>query len=291
MLTRTGCPETTPAQNHPCEWKSIELVMYLLALLECCYWNTCKFVFTITGSRIPGLVLVSMWMHPYSVKLCKLNNSVESCLRRIMFMLVTWVKLSSVSIKRIPLTCLCTKHPHLTVTHFIQTYYLAVVFLPCRVPPVTARTSDSANWHIVCVRNFCIVLLYCIVLFDRWLINLENTKWLQYISGLLKATLIVVNAIDKDRKPVLVHCSDGWDRTPQIVALAELLLDPYYRTVEVRLCSCFRYKYTVSRPRRDPDQTPQNEKCDLALSPDVEWLGLAIGLELPGLVLGWSLFF
>jgi len=62
----------------------------------------------------------------------------------------------------------------------------------------------------------------------------ENTKWLQYISGLLKASLLVVNAIDKDHKSVLVHCSDGWDRTPQIVALAELLLDPYYRTVEVR---------------------------------------------------------
>lgn len=46
--------------------------------------------------------------------------------------------------------------------------------------------------------------------------------------------MIVVNAVDKDRKSVLVHCSDGWDRTPQIVALAELLLDPYYRTVEVR---------------------------------------------------------
>ena len=75
----------------------------------------------------------------------------------------------------------------------------------------------------------------------RWLINLENTKWLQYISGLLKASLIAVNAIDKDRKSVLVHCSDGWDRTPQIVALAELLLDPYYRTVEVWLTHCIVY--------------------------------------------------
>lgn len=36
-------------------------------------------------------------------------------------------------------------------------------------------------------------------------------------------------------RPVLVHCTDGWDRTPQITALAEILLDPYYRTIEVRL--------------------------------------------------------
>jgi len=31
---------------------------------------------------------------------------------------------------------------------------------------------------------------------------------------------------------VLVHCSDGWDRTAQNCALAEILLDPYYRTIE-----------------------------------------------------------
>jgi len=29
----------------------------------------------------------------------------------------------------------------------------------------------------------------------------------------------------------LVHCSDGWDRTSQIVALTEFMLDPYYRTI------------------------------------------------------------
>eukprot|EP00904_Undaria_pinnatifida_P013356 jgi/Undpi1/9150/HiC_scaffold_26.g11608.m1 len=31
---------------------------------------------------------------------------------------------------------------------------------------------------------------------------------------------------------VLVHCSDGWDRTPQICSTVQLLLDPYYRTLE-----------------------------------------------------------
>lgn len=50
---------------------------------------------------------------------------------------------------------------------------------------------------------------------------------------LLKSALLVVHAVDRDQRPVLVHCSDGWDRTPQIVALAKLLLDPYYRTTEV----------------------------------------------------------
>jgi myotubularin-related protein 3/4 len=38
--------------------------------------------------------------------------------------------------------------------------------------------------------------------------------------------------VDKQSRPVLVHCSDGWDRTPQITTLAEIMLDPYYRTIE-----------------------------------------------------------
>uniref|UniRef100_A0A673JDT6 phosphatidylinositol-3,5-bisphosphate 3-phosphatase n=1 Tax=Sinocyclocheilus rhinocerous TaxID=307959 RepID=A0A673JDT6_9TELE len=66
----------------------------------------------------------------------------------------------------------------------------------------------------------------------NWLSALESTKWLQHLSLLLKASLLVVNAVNRDHRPVLVHCSDGWDRTPQIVALAKVLLDPYYRTIE-----------------------------------------------------------
>uniref|UniRef100_A0A669DLS0 phosphatidylinositol-3,5-bisphosphate 3-phosphatase n=1 Tax=Oreochromis niloticus TaxID=8128 RepID=A0A669DLS0_ORENI len=66
----------------------------------------------------------------------------------------------------------------------------------------------------------------------NWLSALESTKWLQHLSLLLKAALLVVNAVNRDHRPVLVHCSDGWDRTPQIVALSKLLLDPYYRTIE-----------------------------------------------------------
>ena len=68
-----------------------------------------------------------------------------------------------------------------------------------------------------------------------WLSLLENTKWHVYISGLMRAALIVVNTIDTEGRPVLVHCSDGWDRTPQITALSELFLDPYYRTIEVSM--------------------------------------------------------
>uniref|UniRef100_A0A6J0UFW1 phosphatidylinositol-3,5-bisphosphate 3-phosphatase n=1 Tax=Pogona vitticeps TaxID=103695 RepID=A0A6J0UFW1_9SAUR len=67
---------------------------------------------------------------------------------------------------------------------------------------------------------------------SNWLSALESTKWLQHLSVMLKAAVLVANAVDREGRPVLVHCSDGWDRTPQIVALAKILLDPYYRTME-----------------------------------------------------------
>lgn len=54
------------------------------------------------------------------------------------------------------------------------------------------------------------------------------------MSGLMKAAVTVGTAIEHEARPVMVHCSDGWDRTPQIVALAEILLDPYYRSLEVK---------------------------------------------------------
>lgn len=31
---------------------------------------------------------------------------------------------------------------------------------------------------------------------------------------------------------VLVHCSDGWDRTAQACSVASILLDPFYRTMK-----------------------------------------------------------
>lgn len=39
-------------------------------------------------------------------------------------------------------------------------------------------------------------------------------------------------AVSEEGASVLVHCSDGWDRTAQVCSVASLLLDPYYRTVK-----------------------------------------------------------
>jgi len=58
----------------------------------------------------------------------------------------------------------------------------------------------------------------------------ESTKWLEHIQMLIRACSYMANKILKGSS-LLVHCSDGWDRTPQLTSLTQLLLDPYYRTI------------------------------------------------------------
>ncbi|XP_033337491.1 phosphatidylinositol-3,5-bisphosphate 3-phosphatase MTMR4 [Megalopta genalis] len=107
----------------------------------------------------------------------------------------------------------------------------------------------------------------------NWLSLLEGTRWLQHMSGLLHAAVTVASAIERDARPVLVHCSDGWDRTPQIVALAQILLDPYYRTMEGFQILCerewldFGHKF-ADRCGQTVSCEDLNERCPVFL----QWL-------------------
>ena len=62
--------------------------------------------------------------------------------------------------------------------------------------------------------------------------EIEKTGWLKHIHTLLEGSLLIIKNIDLYNSHVLVHCSDGWDRTAQLVAISEVCLDPYYRTIE-----------------------------------------------------------
>ncbi|CAB3402048.1 unnamed protein product [Caenorhabditis bovis] len=66
---------------------------------------------------------------------------------------------------------------------------------------------------------------------DQLLASLQNTGWLQNLSNLLFSSASCADYLSKGHS-VLVHCSDGWDRTTQIVSLAKIMLDDYYRTIE-----------------------------------------------------------
>ncbi|CCD13848.1 unnamed protein product [Trypanosoma congolense IL3000] len=60
--------------------------------------------------------------------------------------------------------------------------------------------------------------------------KLHETKWLQHIQCVMQCANDTADALERGES-CLVHCTDGWDRTPQCVATAMLLLDPFYRTI------------------------------------------------------------
>ncbi|KAI8071331.1 protein-tyrosine phosphatase-like protein [Gongronella butleri] len=61
--------------------------------------------------------------------------------------------------------------------------------------------------------------------------GLQKSNWLKHIGTLVEGTLAIVKNIHVYNSHVLVHCSDGWDRTAQLVSVSELCLDPFYRTL------------------------------------------------------------
>ncbi|CAL8098333.1 unnamed protein product [Calicophoron daubneyi] len=65
----------------------------------------------------------------------------------------------------------------------------------------------------------------------HWFKSLADSKWLYHIKQIIFAATSVADKIENHKTSVLVHCSDGWDRTAQVTSLAMLILDPFYRTL------------------------------------------------------------
>ena len=58
----------------------------------------------------------------------------------------------------------------------------------------------------------------------------NSAAWLGHISLLLAGGVKISNKLAEGQSCV-VHCSDGWDRTPQLCCLTMLMGDPHYRTL------------------------------------------------------------
>ncbi|KAF9109880.1 hypothetical protein BGX27_007094 [Mortierella sp. AM989] len=78
---------------------------------------------------------------------------------------------------------------------------------------------------------------------------LQKSGWLKHIGAIMEGALMIVKNIHICNSHVLVHCSDGWDRTAQLTSVAQVCLDPFYRTlrgfqvlIEKEWCS-FGYKF------------------------------------------------
>ncbi|KAL3320051.1 Myotubularin- protein 2 [Cichlidogyrus casuarinus] len=66
---------------------------------------------------------------------------------------------------------------------------------------------------------------------SKWFKQLSDSKWLYHLKQILFAATSIADKIENHKTSILVHCSDGWDRTAQITSLAMIMLDPHYRTI------------------------------------------------------------
>ncbi|GMF09670.1 unnamed protein product [Phytophthora lilii] len=101
---------------------------------------------------------------------------------------------------------------------------------------------------------------------DRtWLSSVESTRWLDHVRLVLDGALKIARVLELEGASALVHCSDGWDRTAQLCALAQLMIDPYYRTIEGFSClvekdwCAFGHKFS-ERTGADRNRDPQRNK-------------------------------
>ncbi|KAI6379151.1 hypothetical protein MCOR25_002129 [Pyricularia grisea] len=61
---------------------------------------------------------------------------------------------------------------------------------------------------------------------------LAKSGWLKHINGILEGSHLIARQVGIYHSNVLIHCSDGWDRTSQLSALSQIMLDPFYRTID-----------------------------------------------------------
>jgi len=85
---------------------------------------------------------------------------------------------------------------------------------------------DSLNKVIDAIKDFDVTSLPP----DRE--KLTKSGWLKHISNMLDGTSLIARQVGIHHSHVLIHCSDGWDRTSQLSALSQICLDPYYRTLD-----------------------------------------------------------
>ena len=88
--------------------------------------------------------------------------------------------------------------------------------------------------NIHAVRDSMNKLLDASTAFDRDKVSrstLDRSNWLKHVRTIIDGTLLIVQTIHLHNAHTLIHCSDGWDRTAQLCSLAQICLDPYYRTI------------------------------------------------------------
>jgi len=96
----------------------------------------------------------------------------------------------------------------------------------CNIPNIhTVRTSFEKICSNISFNNDSSDYNY------KGISNLPNTFWYETIILIISSSFDIYHKV-LEKNTILIHCSDGWDRTAQLSSLSQLLLDKYYRTLE-----------------------------------------------------------
>ncbi|XP_034950014.1 myotubularin-related protein 6 [Chelonus insularis] len=93
------------------------------------------------------------------------------------------------------------------------------------------RFFGIENIHVMRASLSKLIELQRTTSMSAFLNGLENSGWLKHIRSILETGWFIAKAVSSGIT-VVVHCSDGWDRTAQVCSIAALLLDPFYRTIQ-----------------------------------------------------------
>lgn len=67
-------------------------------------------------------------------------------------------------------------------------------------------------------------------LVGSWWKDVAASSWYDIIGNVLRCAVLAVQEVHMHKSSLVIHCSDGWDRTSQVTSLAALCMDPYLRT-------------------------------------------------------------
>ncbi|CAG9332615.1 LOC115416316 [Blepharisma stoltei] len=65
---------------------------------------------------------------------------------------------------------------------------------------------------------------------SKYFSSIEKSEWLDHLSSILQGAVSITESLNSGIS-VLVHCSDGWDRTSQLCSLSQLILEAHYRSL------------------------------------------------------------
>jgi myotubularin-related protein 1/2 len=78
-----------------------------------------------------------------------------------------------------------------------------------QIPNIHVMRESVRKLHELCLPN------YNKSASSNFLSNLDSTHWLEYICLILHSSVRIARLINSGSN-VLIHCSDGWDRTSQV---------------------------------------------------------------------------